>query len=205
MAFQAAAAAVWWSCCAFAHVHVQYVVEKKGKTHYFGKSARDKGPLHDVVHTAWPRPLKASQTVWNCFLEPLPFAFIILAISASGGALITPVLLCHGWLMILRVACFSTTLLPDASQTHAYSGRYQISGGVHSLMFSGHTASTLMAATLCTLWSSNLCTGILTYGICAVQSVGIVLCRKHYTVDVLVAWMVAPIWTAVVCWAFHLV
>lgn len=41
----------------------------------------------------------------------------------------------------------------------------------------------------------SLPAALIAFGICALQSCGIVYCRNHYTVDVILAWIIAPLWT----------
>jgi hypothetical protein len=91
----------------------------------------------------------------------------------------------HGILFYLRPLLFSSTLLPDSSQMCLTS---QSIGSCFDLIFSGHSSIMFLstyilrdifnigAVLFYTLQFNNLCTSFL-----------IIVCRNHYTVDVLLA------------------
>jgi hypothetical protein len=184
---------LWWILCASLHIRAQYTIGQLGKRHYKTTSPQ---PLYDFFHAQYQRPDPKSVLAWNMFLEALPFSSVFFLLATCGLKTIPLLAFVHGWLCLLRTSCFSTTLLPDASQTHCYKDNYTIQGGIHCLVFSGHATATLMSATLWTMqMQPPMYSIMIAFSICALQSAGIVYCRKHYTVDVLLAWLIVPLWT----------
>ena len=184
---------IWWLLCGAMHTRAQYATGQTGKRHYADTSSQ---PLYDAFHALFARPNPETVLAWDMFLEALPLGSVLFLFWACGLDILPLTAFIHGWLLLFRSACFFVTLLPDASQTFCYRDTYSLKGGIHCLLFSGHTTATLMSATLWVmLGEPSLAGGLVAFGICALQSVGIVYCRKHYTVDVLLAWMIVPLWT----------
>jgi hypothetical protein len=185
---------VWWMVCVAMHTRAQYTTGVIGKRHYATTSSQ---PLHDYFHARYRRPnpkLVLAASMFNEALLPGSVAFLFWTCGFTVTLPLTAFV--HSWLLLFRSACFSTTLLPDASQTFDYQDSYTFKGGIHCLVFSGHTTTTLMCTTIWAMVTHPPALAILfAYGICGLQSLGILYCRKHYTVDVLLAWIIVPLWT----------
>jgi hypothetical protein len=184
---------VWWLACLAMHTRAQYTIGMVGKRHYATTSSQ---ALHDYFHALYRRPNPVVVFAANLLNEALPSGSVVFLFWTCGLGVLPLVAFVHSWLLLFRSACFSSTLLPDASQTFCYRDTYTLEGGIHCLVFSGHATATLMAATLWAMLAHpHLGAVLLAFGICVLQSIGIVYCRKHYTVDVLLAWIIAPLWT----------
>jgi hypothetical protein len=107
----------------------------------------------------------------------------------------------HTWVLLLRPICFLSTILPDASRVGQIPSLTSLKGGIHDLMFSGHAALAITGATTVVMAASCKPTcqtalwvlKALLVTLCALQSLMIICTRKHYTVDVVVAWLLCPL------------
>ena len=181
---------VFWAACVFAVIRAMHVIKACGDRHYAQPGVRASDPLFDVVHALVSRPTSHAWTYWNWFLEVFPIAAALGLVAATRGVTFPLMALLHGCILLMRAACFLCTLLPDASATPWKDARVSASGGVHDLMFSGHMAGSLMTTFL--FRRVHVPTFWVLLVLCGVQAFGIVSCRKHYSVDVLVAWLVVP-------------
>ena len=99
------------------------------------------------------------------------------------------VLWAHGVILITRAISFSSTLLPDASQ-QCHDSKFI--GGCHDLIFSGHIAlmTLCVACTLHFFFPHPAVRVVLVLNAC-LQTFLVAATRNHYTVDVVVAVVVA--------------
>lgn len=151
-------------------------------------------PLQDLGHLLLPRGhLTRTQAELLHVWCAVPVAAAIWAGCGLQWARVHTLVLC------LRPLCYLGTLLPDASGQGRKPGWLELRGGLHDLMFSGHTAMALSGA--CVLaahgpsnptLADRLLPGLVIAG-CVSQSVLIVMTRLHYTVDVVVAWILTPL------------
>ena len=157
-------------------------------------------PLRDVLHTALPR-----LDVSGLGGEVLHAWSILPAVAAVWQGCGLWWVRVHTLILVVRPLCFLGTLLPDASGVGRRPGVLDVRGGVHDLVFSGHTASALAGACVLSLHADptrGLASVLLPWAAfvgCLVQSLCILAARQHYTVDVVVAWVMAPLLTH---WAY---
>ena len=154
---------------------------------------QDKRPLTDVAHLILPRLHLGGTPEGNAASALLHVWSAVPAYTAMAHGHLLPWLVVHALISFLRPLCFLSTLLPDASGTGQRPSFFNIRGGVHDLMFSGHTATSL--AGVCVLWPTDAAPyvlGSLLLGT-ACQSFMILATRNHYSVDVVVAWIVVPL------------
>lgn len=91
----------------------------------------------------------------------------------------------HGLLMVLRALCFSSTILPDSSET-CMSTNYM--GSCFDLIFSGHTTIMLLSTYIIKdFFLVSLQVYNLLLFLNLINAVLIILCRNHYTVDVILS------------------
>lgn len=97
---------------------------------------------------------------------------------------------CMAFIQICRILCFSTTILP---QLRTYSSKqrfYGLNGSGTEYIFSGHASYTC----LCTLYLLNLGFSWGWLGIYNLLTQFLIIAsRNHYTVDIILAWIIVPI------------
>lgn len=168
-----------------------------------GQQLHHQGRLPDLGHKCLPASLGLYRLKWlGDVIAFLPFlrALWVEKELQDRVALTTYLVV----LLVLKIACFLSTVLPDASQQghlHGFVRRHLV-GGKYDLMISGHIGA--MYGSL--LWMSrrNLLASpcewyfwmcVIVFG--AIVSIG---SRSHYTVDILLA-PAACHWV----WDWHLV
>ena len=120
-------------------------------------------------------------------LCPLFLGLIVLYLVALGS--VDGDTLVRVWCLglILRVITTRATHMPSPICTRR-SFKPLVLGGCYDCIFSGHTFTTLLLAH--TIASARPCYTHLLFGYSLLSSVFIVASRSHYTIDVLVAWVV---------------
>lgn len=167
----------------------------------FGEARiRHREPLVDRLHVCIPAPStrKVEKSV-EVLLDVYPVAAMTVAMRAMwvdaaprGRHTAEALLVSHALLLCMRAACFCSTLLPDASTKGKHpSALLPVSGGIHDLVFSGHMTFTLLMA--CATWHASPSGSAALVLCCVAQSYGILMLRKHYAVDVLLAWFLTPL------------
>lgn len=169
---------LFWICCILFHKKLADITYNKGLEINLLKSL----PLHDIIQESFPNLQK-----YRIIPEVLHFIPILTLLSNTiyykNIQCLKNFLVTHGILMFIRAISFSVTLLPDSS------GMCQLSthlGSCFDLLFSGH--STIML--LCCLLIKDYFSFDIKWKICLFANTGItsfiiILCRNHYTIDVL--------------------
>jgi hypothetical protein len=172
------------------HLVANQAVARVGQAHYRSRSSQPAGsPLLDLGHRMLPHvrlsPLADTALHYAAFGPPL------CAIVSGHGVLLLKI---HAVLLLLRPLCFLGTVLPDASGVGKVPCLISTRGGVHDLMFSGHAALCLAGAWVMYFSEALTPSGIGALSVwCVVQSLAIVAAHKHYTVDVVVVWILCPL------------
>lgn len=169
------------------HTLAQYVAAERGEACL--PEGTQTAPLPDVLHelTAHPVVKKRWATLSECILVTA------LLMAAWQRQLKQVVVLCNIAFM-LRSMCMVVTTLPDASQCCTVrlgvdsKGK---SGSCHDLMFSGHMTVTTIA--LLAALRANASLYQLVLPLLVTQTFAIPLSHNHYTVDVVVALVVASL------------
>ncbi|BDA48706.1 phosphatidylinositol:ceramide inositolphosphotransferase at N-terminal half [Coccomyxa sp. Obi] len=183
-------------------------------------------PLHDVGFDLLPELGKSNEWVSELIFTSLFVSFVLWTFSPFVFAkkrfytavlfsrLLTALVVCQ----TLRILSFTVTQLP-ASNYHCREGeatairempdhwwghvtvdvKRQATHGCGDLIFSSHTTFALMGALTYHEYGTHLATKVIVWVAVAVLSVLIVASRKHYSVDVLIAWYVVPL----VFWTLH--
>jgi hypothetical protein len=169
----------WCICIGFHSLLAKFVYTKGISIGLLGKE-----PLYDLIQDLLPN--LQSHRIIPEILHIIPVALLAYytAIFWHRDCL-SEFFLKHGSLMFLRGILFTSTLLPDSSQMCHLSNHF---GGCFDLMFSGHSTITFLCTLLLvkhfplskflkqTLFVNVFLTSIL-----------IILCRNHYTVDVVIS------------------
>jgi len=98
----------------------------------------------------------------------------------------------HGALMVMRGACFSSTLVPDASQ-QCIDSKYP--GSCHDLIFSGHVVLIVLSLQIGWLFfpETPRFHNLILFFVSVVTIFLIAASRNHYTVDILLALLLTPL------------
>ena len=98
----------------------------------------------------------------------------------------------HGPLVVMRGLCFSSTLLPDASQ-QCTTSRYL--GSCHDLIFSGHVLIMALSIGIGRLFFPDTppAHARAVWAASALTTLLIAAARNHYTVDILLALLLTPL------------
>lgn len=171
-----------WLLSVIIHIYASYKIMRFGEKIY-RKDVQSMYSLHDIVHSKFNIP----SAFFRIFLEfghAIPALHLFAIIDSKTLNLW---LLRHSALLLCRVLCFSSTLLPLTNTNHDSKPLWFLLGGKHDLLFSGH-ASFMWLSTLM-LKDLNINTNLyITYVLLSILvSFGIVVSRNHYTIDVLVA------------------
>lgn len=151
-----------------------------------GRRAAYTRPLVDLGHARLPDLARHEQ-----WIDALP---TLLGAAVVGLALARPAhrarlgqtLATVALVTVLRCVCVSVTVLP--SPICRLGRGVRAVGGCHDCIFSGHTALTLVLAHTLAQMAPRLAIPLAAY--CVLTSLLIVATRSHYTIDVLVAWIV---------------
>ncbi len=168
----------FWGFCIFLHKKLGDMTYQRGMS----LNLLDTPPLYDVIQESFPN-LQKYRMIPEV-LHIIPIAMLgIYTLYYKNIHCIKKFLLNHGTLMLLRGISFSVTLLPDSSRMCHLSNHL---GSCFDLLFSGH--STIMF--LCSLLLSSQFPmsskwKVFLYSNTAITSFLIIVCRNHYTIDVL--------------------
>ena len=112
---------------------------------------------------------------------------VIINVNNTSVSALSKMLQVHGQLMILRCICFSATLLPDSSEMCKESKHI---GSCYDLIFSGHTTAMFLSTYVLRDYFKikNLIYSILQFNN-LLTSFLIIICRNHYTIDVIVSFL----------------
>jgi hypothetical protein len=186
---------VVWAAAGAAHLVANQAVAAYGQRRLRAAPAAQSLPLADLGHALLPR---VRLPPWGgALLELWAPAPGLLAVALGPPECAALFLRAHAAVLVLRPCCFLGTILPDASGVSDPRPRLlSLAGGIHDLMFSGHVAAALCGVLA---WASTCGAGApaalraAAFAACAAQSLAILAARKHYTVDVVVAWIVCPL------------
>ncbi len=171
---------VFWAVCIGLHKLLTNLVYKVGMKNKVNLQP----PLYDVYQQILPN-LKHLRIIPE-ILHLIPIVFLAsLMLYYKNTDALNKFLSKHGLLMVLRALCFSSTILPDSSET-CMSNNYM--GSCFDLIFSGHTTIMLLSTYIIKeffLISLQLYNCLLFLNV--INAVLIVLCRNHYTVDVILS------------------
>jgi len=174
-----------WGICISLHKYVSNLVYKKGTDIQLD----DVKPLYDIIQQNMPN-FQSYRTIPEILhLIPIVHFFynVLNNLIDKSIIAISKILKVHAQLMILRCICFSVTLLPDSSQMCKVSKHI---GSCYDLIFSGHST----AMFLCTyILRDHFKIKNLTYLILQLNNIItsflIIICRNHYTIDVIVSFL----------------
>ena len=89
---------------------------------------------------------------------------------------------CHTLLLLLRFICFNVTIIPPPMKLEIrYS--FGVPNFQYDMIFSGHTMTCVLAI-FCT---SNIYSYYITMIMSILCSIGVIITKEHYTIDVIVA------------------
>ncbi len=173
---------LFWLCCIVLHSRLAKYVYRKGLSIGLLRTP----PLYDLIQDSFPN-LQPYRVVPE-FLHVIPvfiLTFYVFWFRRSNLICLKEFLCKHGILMMMRGIFFSVTLLPDSSQMCQLSNHL---GGCFDLIFSGHSTIAFLSTLLLIkhypvpLFLQNMLHIINIVTFCM-----IVLCRNHYTIDVLLS------------------
>ena len=139
-------------------------------------------PLSDVLHDLLP-----DLSHMHHLIDALPVVLGLLVLVFCGRVDLRRLVNQMTLVYLIRVITTSATVLPSPICSASRPSCRAV-GGCHACIFSGHTATTLLFA-----WHLQKCFPEYTYHLLAysvLSSLLIVATRSHYTIDVLVAWIV---------------
>lgn len=183
-----------WVAAGAVHLAANQIVAVYGQARLRAALPPQSLPLIDVGHTLIPR---VQLVQWqHAVLEAWAVVPGLSAVFCGPPTCAALFLRTHAVVLALRPLCFLGTILPDASGVGTRPRLLSMSGGIHDLLFSGH-----VSAALCGILA--WCATSLRNGApwakaalllpCVLQSLLILATRKHYTVDVVVAWILCPL------------
>lgn len=157
---------------------VERTVDEIGTRAFGDRDCREE-PLWDVLHTILP-----DLSAYARAIDVLTLLMILGTVTTVG---ISKELLYQA-MIVLSLRCLTTasTILPAPRAKD--NGPSPAFGGERCCVFSGHTAIMLLCAGVLCGKRPWLFPHVLVY--CFMTSLFIVASRSHYTVDVLVAWIV---------------
>jgi hypothetical protein len=170
----------YWCICIGFHSLLAKFVYTKG----ISIGLLEKEPLYDLVQDYAPN--LQSYRIIPEILHVIPV--VVLAYYTAifwHTQCLSDFFLKHGSLMFLRGILFSVTLLPDSSRMCHLTNHL---GGCFDLMFSGHSTITLLSTLL--LAKHFPISKFLKHSLFLnvfLTSVLIILCRNHYTIDVIIS------------------
>lgn len=173
----------FWVGCVLFHTKVSQYTYKKGME----LSLQYQKPLYDIIQDNFYN-LQSFRFIPE-MLHVIPiialFSFIAHFRNLNSVSALNSLFYNHGSLLILRCIFFSVTLLPDSSQMCTISTHI---GSCFDLIFSGH--STIMLLTTYIIKDNFYISNFVNFIFHLINSITfilIILCRNHYTVDVLIS------------------
>lgn len=163
----------------------QWYAETCGQMHYEINGIEQ---IYDVAHKYLP-DLHEHEYIMN--LIPLALIIYTLTLSAGWSVLKTTFIMLLGVLAI-RALTIVATILPKHEKCEVKGNsffNFVSGGGCYDKIFSGHTAFvTLLGLNLLSAGAINT---PLFWGISAVNAIVILLTRAHYTVDVILGFIIS--------------
>lgn len=174
---------ICWLCCVLIHAKLSQFIYKKGME----ISLQQQKPLYDIIQNNFYN-LQSYRFIPE-MLHVIPiialFSFIAHFRNLNSVSALNSLFYNHGYLLLLRCIFFSVTLLPDSSQMCTVSTHI---GSCFDLIFSGHSTIMLLTTYIIkdNFYISNFVYFIF-HLINIITFILIILCRNHYTVDVLIS------------------
>ena len=165
---------------------LHYYVRSKVHGIAVQEKLNEKGPLPDLVHRNIPCP-SGSGTHIDYIIRYMLLGFVLVCLIFNRFDLCIHLMKLFVILKNFRTVCMSVTILPDISG----GGRHTwLNGGTNDLMFSGHVMlSTLTERFYVTyfvredvFWLPGIFNLIII--------INTIVTRRHYTIDVLLAWYI---------------
>jgi hypothetical protein len=171
-----------WGCAFLIHAGLAWLLRK------IAPKMERRAPLEDVIHTLVSDKYRNLRPIIDA-ASGLP---LVIFLMTQHGTALELLMKRHALILLLRSLCFTMTILPDASSDSLLRTQHVwwLAGGVHDLMFSGHASMLWLVrdvyvdSGLITTFSRYLLT---VYNV--LVSLGIVVARNHYSVDVFVAFI----------------
>lgn len=143
-------------------------------------------PLYDFLHKVIPN-LKRYELLIDLVPILLGVAMLYLYMYDNlDEKLIRDAIVYYSTLMIIRALVYSSTILP--SPTCSKGQQNATTGGCHDCIYSGHTVATLILAYSLYQHNPDYLAALVVY--CILGSLLIIGTRSHYTVDVIIAYIV---------------
>ena len=154
---------------------------------------RHSPPLFDIIHDHTPSLQHYRIVPELCYLAPVLFTSALMLYHFDQRSLdcIRTFLWTHAFLLCFRALSFSSTLLPDSSQTCHTS---IFTGSCYDLIYSGHVMIMLLSILLGQHFFvlHPIINAIFLVDL-AVTSILVIVTRNHYTVDVVIALLMTPL------------
>lgn len=143
-------------------------------------------PLRDALHTRIPSLIRYERLV-----DIVPFLLLVAVLylyiyDNLEQNLIRDAIVYYSILMIIRALVYSVTIIP--SPMCSKRRKNTAIGGCHDLIYSGHTVATLILAYSLYQHNPDYLGALMVY--CILGSLFIIATRSHYTVDVLISYVV---------------
>lgn len=166
-----------------AYVVTKIAQENADRVRYSYKCER---PLYDVLHNTIPN-LKR----YEVFVDVVPLLLVVAVLylymyDNFDEKLFRDTITNISILMILRALVFSLTIIPSSFCSRG--GKSNAIGGCHDCIYSGHTVATLILAYSVYQHNPQYQTALTMY--CILGSLLIIGTRSHYTIDVIIAYIV---------------
>lgn len=172
-----------WCGCIFLH----YILSVKTYNLGFAIKLDKQPPLYDIIQRNFPNLQRYRFIPEILHLIPVLalVGCIIYWFDYNSLRALNKFFITHGPLMALRGIFFSVTLLPDSSQMCFESNHL---GSCFDLIFSGHSTIMLLCSFIINEFFNI---GIFVYIFLMFKNfvtfLLIILCRNHYTIDVLIS------------------
>ena len=143
-------------------------------------------PLHDALHTRLPNLRRYGRYI---DIVPILLGVAVLYLyiyEHLDQELIRDAIIFFSIILIFRAILYSATILPSS---FCMKGIKNIAvGGCHDCICSGHTILTLLLAYVLYQHNPQYQTALMVY--CILSSLFIIATRSHYTIDVLISYIV---------------
>ena len=145
-------------------------------------------PLKDVLHQLLPN-LSCYESAID-LLPPLIGGVVLALVWTDNEARPRVPMLLYALSVthLIRIVTTRVTILPSPICTASFR-KPRAAGGCYDCIFSGHTSTTLLLSYFVYRYVPRWRWPLLAY--CLAASLMIVATRSHYTIDVLVAWVVS--------------
>lgn len=180
---------VWFISLAI-HTYASKITLHRGTSVH---DLRHSPPLFDIIHDYTPSFQQYRIVPELCYLAPVLFTSALMLYHFDQRSLdcIRTFLWTHAFLLCFRAISFSSTLLPDSSQTCHTS---IFTGSCYDLIYSGHVMIMLLSILLGQhFFILNPIINAIFILDLAVTSVLVIVTRNHYTVDVVIALLMTPL------------